>query len=455
MSPPEAKSPNIFQASKIEEIDQALSPRPLREDELDNFWIETDEQRDPHINVRERLLTELSRPGSPKVMLYGHMGCGKSTELVKFQSQHGGKFTFVSFSLLKEAMLSQANVPALLLLICERVVDYAKRAELEFDEEAMKGVLDWFKNTFEISEEEWKGSAGADSEVSAKSPSFFNFFQFTGRLQSSIKASRNYLRRTEDAHPQRLAHLSLHTGTVIREFNEALRKAGKNPPVIVIEDLDKLAFGENAKLFMNDPAPLAELPCRFIYVTPINLLSSARASSLGNHYTLVSFPMIHVVSKDGKPDREGGIKKVRAILAKRMDLSLIDDDALEAAIEKTGGVLRQLFEVISHAGSSTLNLWKRAPEGELKIQKANVEYGLDQVRKRLLAQVSTTGADPEFLKANSITQESLKARLREVGTGSVDGIGKVEDQILLEAQALLEYNGSGYKRVHPLLLNAL
>lgn len=415
-------------------------------------------QRDPDTNVRERLLTELSRPGSPKVMLSGYMGCGKSTELVKFQSEHGDKFTFVSFSLLKEAMLSQANVPALLLLICERVVDYAKRAELEFDEEAMKGVLDWFKNTFEISEKEREESAGADGEVSAKSPNFFNLFRFSGCVKASIKASHTYLRRTEETHPQRLADLSRHTGTVIREFNVALEKAHKKRPVIVIEDLDKLAFGENAKLFMNDPAPLAELPCRFIYVTPINLLSSARASSLRNDYALVSFPMIHVVSEDGKPDRAGGIEKVRAILAKRMDLSLIDDDALTAAIEKTGGVLRQLFEVISHAGSSTLNLWKRAPEGELKIQKANVDYGLAQVENRLFAQVSTTGADPEFLKANSITQESLKARLREVGIRSVCGVGKVEDQILLEAQALLAYmayDGSGYKRVHPLLLDAL
>src|SRR5258708_32636430 len=76
-------------AETLRGVKFSCDPRPLDIDELPKFFVETAKPRDPQSNRRIEI-EEL--PDSPeenvKIVLAGHSGTGKSTELAKFCSEH-------------------------------------------------------------------------------------------------------------------------------------------------------------------------------------------------------------------------------------------------------------------------------------------------------------------------------------------------------------------------------
>ena len=136
---------------------------------------------------------------------------------------------------------------------------------------------------------------------------------------------------------------------------------------------------------------------------------------------------------------------ITEILDQRVDLAqCIDTDALELAIAKTGGVLRHLFTVLQQATTAAS---QSAVQSE-RIAKAHVRYGLNRLKGDLLRRIGVMGLPEDF---EGITTAQLYERLDEL-TGQPQRV--TSDRInllLLQAHALIEYNGDQWHRVHPLV----
>ncbi len=105
---------------KLEEIRRRCRPQPLEGDSLKSFFCETDKSRDARQNTRQRLWNTLNEGEDVRLLFCGHMGCGKSTELNKFLSEHQGDFFPVKFSVHKEMSPVSIRAEDLLLVMAER-----------------------------------------------------------------------------------------------------------------------------------------------------------------------------------------------------------------------------------------------------------------------------------------------------------------------------------------------
>lgn len=437
-------------ATKIEEIQSVLAPSPLTREELRVLFEETFEARDPCSLRRAEVATALKTGNMAKVLVTGHPGSGKSTELVKFQEEHGSEYTFVSFSFLREAQLSQASIESLLVLIVETLVREFRRLKIPLKEKALKPVFKWFSETFEIKEREIDMGLALGGGADTKNTIWGKLIGLSAYLKSDIKAGSRTLNRSVTKENKRLSELAFQCNEVVREALIGIQK-GRHPDlVVIIEDLDKVSPAAADAIFIQNPAPLTDLACRIIFTAPISLLSNPRASGLGSGFSKVGIPMIKVSERNNGPCKEGR-DVLRKILDRRLDVDqLIDPDALELAIEKTGGVLRHLFDALSRAAETVSQALSRKTRQLAKIQKQDVRYGLNRLRAELVAQIGSWNL-PEEYKEHDITTKSMWERVRELAARPRRLEPDPMNMLLLQGHAIIEYNGEGWHRVHPLI----
>ena len=89
----------LKKASNLTEVRRVCKAKPLEGEELDFFFVETDQARDPHQRTRKRLEAAFEIEDA-RVLFYGHRGCGKSTELNKFLAERQKEWFCIKFSVL-------------------------------------------------------------------------------------------------------------------------------------------------------------------------------------------------------------------------------------------------------------------------------------------------------------------------------------------------------------------
>lgn len=147
----------------------------------------------------------------------------------------------------------------------------------------------------------------------------------------------------------RLSQLITGANDFIRNITREYKKLGK-ALILVIEDLDKLDLAVAEELFLKHTKILTSFHLHTIYTFPIFLHYTPHFNEIGSafdHYEMLS--MMKVTNRDGRTPCTEGRDIIRQIIDKRADLSLFDKDALDFIIEKSGGSLRHLFEMLQNA----------------------------------------------------------------------------------------------------------
>ena len=440
-------------ASTIEAIKMAVAPDPLELGEVDKFFEETSDARDPHLVRRDEIFELFQPEDNVKVLLIGHAGAGKSTELIKFQKEHGDRFVFVSFSLIKEAQLSLASIDVLLVLIVESLVRTLHESfRVSLNEETLKAIYNWFAKSFDIEEKDLQYTGQIGASANTQDTFWGKLLGVGGFIKADIRTGAQTLHKTMKKEERRLSELACNCGLLIKEAQIAIRKELKKELVLIIEDLDKVPLAAADEIFVANPAPLVDLPCKIIYTAPIWLLYSPRASTLDAFFKKVKLPMIKVRESNGAECKEGR-EVIKKLIGKRFDIStLIEEKALELAIDKTGGVLRHIFEVLYRAAAVANQAVRRGARPEKKIIEGDVRYGLDQWRMELVSRIGTLGL-PEAFKG--ITVADMYARLRELANCPRRLDSDPINILLLQAHAVIEYNGEGWHCIHPLIAEHL
>lgn len=440
-------SDNSKKAETIADIRRVCRPSPLEGEALKNFFVETDSARDPYQHTRQRIKDILEIRSESRILFYGHRGCGKSTELNKLVSEIGDRYFTVNFSVQDEMSPVAIRAEDLILVIMHRVLKYAQSAGLNMSEDLLNPVFDFFNQTTITRKAGRDSCAEAGGGVDTKSGVLGNLIGLFAKFRAEIKLNVHSDETTVAILRKRPADLLTQANMVIEAVSEALPE-GKRL-LVIVEDLDKLDLKQAREIYVNNVSLLTGIIANIIYTIPIFLFHSPDVDSFKHGFDdAINMPMIKV-TEPGKTDPCPGFETIREIIRKRVSDELIDEGALKHLILMTGGVLRYAFEVL-HRTALMANV--SAP-----IEKEQVDYGLQQLRKEFWQQVALPY---DKLPGGPETVEELYDRLEEYGSNQNKGNKNPPktdaiNQILLKACAIVEYNGEGWFGVHPLVIENL
>lgn len=439
-------------ATKLREIRDLCHPRPLIGKELNTLFVETNAARDPEDSVRLAIKSILGEADTNKhILVYGHRGCGKSTELALLAKELDGGWLCVNFSIQNETNIYGLRAEDVLLVLAYKIVQAAKAEKLNSleQDERLKKAGDWFKQVTKTD------ATGKDAQLELSAGAkvgtggwLFGLGELFAKFSSDIKYRSTSQTSIVEEIRKRPADLIEQINRVVESVQDALKAQNKRL-LIIIEDLDKLSIADARSVFIENSNLLTGVNANIICTIPIFTFHSPDASAMKAAFDH-DFPvqMIKVLNPDGT--RANGFDIVKSIVHRRVDKSAINEDALDLLIEKTGGVLRHVFEVLQTASSMTS---LREPP----IQKKHIEYALG----RLKADMGTQIALPTDKKIDGLDKveqlyEKLVERIKLLRAGRPSPVtGEPIVQVLLQSCALVEYNGKRWLGVHPLVVEYL
>jgi SpoVK/Ycf46/Vps4 family AAA+-type ATPase len=148
-------------------------------------------------------------------------------------------------------------------------------------------------------------------------------------------------------------------------------------------------------------------------------------------------PMIKLRTWD-EPTRtytpfDTGIVVLRNIILKRMARKLFADSVLDHIIEKTGGFLRDLLNVVYDAALNA------AARNNFSIEEKDMIVALNKLQSSVCAGFP----------------DSSRVRLERIKNGEKRYAADQELMVLLRSGAVFEYNGKSWVDLHPLVLDWL
>jgi hypothetical protein len=432
-------------AKTLDEARKNCSPQPLSDGGIRDFWVETEQARDELTNFRDCLSSILQDEVVQKVLVHGHRGCGKSTEINKFIDGLGSQWLVVSLKSGDFLQVSGNEAADVLLAACTRLIEVAKEKELAVNEAALKPVVAFFDQTTVTETESRDSSLVTEAGVDASDGFLGKLIGLKLKLVAALKFGSRTDQSTVHRIRQRKGELSAAVNALGFAVEQAWRLKEENPAarlLLVIEDLDKLGLADARQIFIHDPRILSEVKLRAIYTIPVFTFHSADAGAIRSYFEHdLPLPMIKVNDASGQPCQQGRAV-LRQIVRKRVDAAVLPDDALERLIERTGGVLRDIFDAIQTAVHFT----------PVKNSKVIDLMAIDQALDRMVTNIGLQIAyPPEKNQDPKALLDKLAAIAQEQAAGRTTTSKSDPDiQLLLMSGALIEYNGDRWLGVHPL-----
>ena len=429
-------------ATNITEIPNAFPPSPLTKDEMDEFYdadtmyVRTGKKYDSPIADIYNHCTDPANSTESAVLLFGHRGCGKSTELNKMEETLTKKHYQVRIiDCWKVLDMYNMDYTDILILLGDALLDIADKSKCRLPDEKIKKIENfWRASGVKTIVDNLDRSLGASGGISTATPPLLQgllgfFFDVKADLKQSSSTSVEYKKQIERS----LAEWN----RIIRDMADTIAdKCDGKQPIIIFEGLDKLDSVSPDKawdLFSIHGGQLSSYSFPIVYTFPIALSYDPRFHAVESYFQGFIMPMIKLHLIDGRECTEG-MQTIRKIVEMRADLSLFDGNSLNLAIEKTGGCLRDLFNVIRTAATFA----RRGKKD--KIEEDMVLIALEKIKSDITRRIE--GKQHDFLV--------------EIYNGMHM---KIQDKPMLlqmmQANAVLEYNGKRWHDVHPLVADYL
>ncbi len=344
-------------AYRLEDAYNNFSSEPISTpDEFREFYVERPKGVKSPISTLKVSIMHARKP--EKFLFLGFRGSGKSTEINRLLNELGDEiFIKIKFSIKDSLDISDFDYRDFFISLGLHIYNAAQNQKVkvknDFLEDFEKFLYDVTHEVEKIEKEEIKG--GIDIKV------------LSAKLGSET-ATREIIRRK----------LATRIGYLIEKINNLIgeieRKTGKRI-IVAVDDLDKLTRGEQSeKFFYTNTGLLLQPECLVIYTFPIPLAFNPKfANVTGNFSDTFILPQVPVKDRYGK-EIEENIDFYRKIVARRMDLSLIDESALKEAILSTGKIREFIILLRSSIAIALAN-------GNGKITKNDVIEAIEKLRR--------------------------------------------------------------------------
>jgi energy-coupling factor transporter ATP-binding protein EcfA2 len=440
-------------ARTLAEIATNCTPDPLEKDKLKAFFVPTDEARDEKTHLCRHLVGIFNKDDQPKrVLVYGHRGCGKSTELNHFKGNVGPQWFIVDFSIKNylppvgikaEDILLAMSVAILDKLNDKESKDGEAKLKVKISEDHLQKIHDFFADLTVTSAEGRDSEAKVSAEASAGSPSLLaSIFKLKASVSSEISfGSKNEKTKIQQI-KQRPGDLILAVNGLLHAVEEALKEHDKKL-LLIIEDLDKLQLAEAYDVFVQNHNLLAKLTSNIIYTIPIFTFYTPDRDVIQSAFDAhLHLQMIKVFNRDGSP--AAGYEKVKEIVLKRVSEEMFLEDSLDLLIRGTGGVLRHVFEVLQEV-SGYYNI------RDQHIRAKDIRAALNNLRINIGTAIGwPLKPDGSQDKPDALYDTLFDAAKTQLKGDKYEPRNDQSVHVLLRSCALIEYNGDRWLGVHPL-----
>lgn len=411
-------------AKTLREAYRVCDVRPLEGQDIERYYVPLESRQDAIIGVNTVLMTQ--QPEEFTCILFtGHVGCGKSSELVRIGQVQSEEYQVIYIRADEEIDVNDVEYTDLYLLIIKQV-EYELRSEsLKFDSALQKSFEDWFKDITQETEESVEKSVNVEAEASLGADAPF-LAKFLVKTMAQIKGGSKDKTTIRQTLEKDVSRLQTDINLLLADATKKLlgKYPDKNGFLLIVDGLDKCPPSVATKLFFDYSAQMQGLNCTIIYTVPIATLYSPRGvgGTFNNPHIV---PMVNVYQFERErlelDYRADGLNAIASLIEKRVSIDDIFEsrDLLLELAKGSGGHLRHLMQLMRDSCTHAIG------KGYSKIQADNVHYAVKQLQFRFERAIRREYY-PELAQI-AISKETTD-----------DEIGRE----LLFSTAALEYNGN-------------
>ncbi|MCA1992051.1 MAG: KAP family NTPase [Coleofasciculus sp. S288] len=345
-----------------------------------------------------RTITRLS-PDEPTCQLFtGHIGCGKSTELLRLKAQlEQQQFHVVYFESSKDLDMADVDVSDILLSIARSVSESLESIGIhlrpQYFARLFSDIKDFLQTPIELS---------GEAELS------LGIGKITAKTKDSPQLREQLRQHLE---PRTQGILNAINEEILGRAIEELKWRGKRGLVVVVDNLDRVdssikpsGRSQPEYLFIDRGAQLRRLNCHVVYTLPLDLMFSneyeALKNRLGGGVAPKVLPMVPVQTRDGGDFPKGMGLLRQLVLARAFPdvepearLKLIPEvfdepDTLDRLCRISGGHVRHLLGLLySCLQQEDPPLPRSCLESVIKSYRDDLGLAVDQEEWELLLQV--------------------------------------------------------------------
>ncbi|MBW4548698.1 MAG: ATP-binding protein [Symplocastrum torsivum CPER-KK1] len=330
----------------------------------------------------------------------GHIGCGKSTELLRLQAeleQQG--YHVVYFESSQDLDMGDVDVSDILLAIARRVSESLEAVNIKLKP-------GYFTNLLHESVEFLKTPVELGFEASLP----VGIGKLTAKTKESPKL-RSQLRQYLE--PRTDSILEALNKEILGRATEELQRQGKEGLVVIIDNLDRVdnrpkesGRTQPEYLFVDRGEQLSRLKCHVVYTLPLVLMFSNDYQSLKNRLGGGTgpkvLPMVPVKLRDGGDCTEGLAQLRQMVLARAFPdvppeqrLNLITEifdsaETLDRLCRISGGHVRNLLGLLFSCiqKNKKLPILRDSLEKVIREQRNEMLLSIDEPEWELLRQVA-------------------------------------------------------------------
>lgn len=379
------------------------------------------------VETLERTIIRLS-PDEPTCQLFsGHIGCGKSTELLRLKArleQEG--YHVVYFESSRDLDMADVNISDILMAIAKSVSESLEQSA------GIQLSAPYFTNLFQEVKSFLQNSIDLDAEAQLS----LGIARITAKTKENPKL-REQLKQSLEPRSERI--LRAINEEVLELADRELKAKGKKGLVAIVDNLDRIAPRQITPtrslpeyLFIDRGSQLGRLNCHMVYTIPLALIFSNEYQTLKNRLgggiAPIILPMIPACDRDGR-DNPQGMALLRQLLLVRAFPELEPQKRLERISEvfDSPETLDRLCRVSGgHVRNLLGLLYTCLRQQDPPISRACVESVIQNYREDILLALE----DHEW---NLIRQVMKEQKVR----------GEQEYQLLLRSMFVFEYQDEG------------
>lgn len=429
-----------LKAQQLSEIQDVFTSNPLQDEkEINVFYQDATEARtgDTYSGFVEKmeLLLEDSHNSLIHKLFIGHAGVGKTTELYRLKhiaEENGFLTCFGRCDVDLDA--SDIEYTDVLFYILDLLVNKACENELKISEHVVKKIENYWNSNTELvktisMQGEVEVSAGLEAEVGIK-----KVIKLLAGVKAILKNSAESKKEVRTQIEPRSSELINQIKEVIEEIrNQLQEKERPSTPFVILDGLDKIPLGQARKIFQENGSRFQGLQIHLLVTFPISLSYTPEYKDIQIWFpNPEKLPMIKIRNWQQGQYQENyteGVETLKAIIAKRADLSLFTSEALDELIKYTGGYIRDLFRCVCDAALRA------------RLRKSKV-IELEDANKALAVLESDL---------NGRYSDELIGKMEDIYRGNKYVSSSEDITTLLQIGAVLEYNGTRWCDLHPLV----
>jgi hypothetical protein len=363
----------------------------------------------------ERTISRLS-PDAPTCQLFtGHIGSGKSTELLRLQAQLQQQgFHVVYFESSKDLDMADVDITDILLSVARQVSESIEKMKIKLQptgfKALLKGVADVFQTQIDLSAE---ANIPGFGEINASTEGEFSLALGIGKITAKAKDAPNLRSELRQyLEPRTNVILDALNKELLEPANQELKRQGKQGLVVIIDNLDRIHLCAKPTgrlqpeyLFVDRGEQLARLNCHVVYTIPLVLIFSNDLGQLTNRFGVDPkvLPMVPVQLSDGSECSEGVELLQQMVLARAFPtvhpsqryalVGKVFDSAetLDRLCRVSGGHVRNLLQLLySCLQKQDPPLSRETLENVIVQRRHQLTLAIEPDEWKLLRQVSAT-----------------------------------------------------------------